>query len=893
MTNNLFTRKQVLGYVFMPQIMPRIRGLFGSGFWHLAYFMALVFVAARILPTSHRFMSGAAIGKYGVREVLAEASNHLVVGRKHFDQLILFGAIVTGVVILLFQFVLLLVAFLVNPANAAGTSGGTGGMPTNYADFFVTKNPSEDIAFRLLDRVFGVKDLFNSKDADKIGQFHEALHGLLQFYSIGLLVIAVLIVLYFIAAIIAETAESGTPFGKRFNHVWAPIRLVVAIGLLIPIGQGLNTAQWITLYSAKFGSGFATNGWIKFNEVLGNESVKLLGDPDTLIGKPNAPEVIQLAQFMMIVKTCEVATEKKHGRTIDAFLVKSPAEGAGEEIESVADYKAALKYFNNGDILIRFGEKDDGLYKDFKGYVFPYCGDITLQTTNLTEPGAMVMQEGYYNLIKDLWKGDTIQLKTHAENYTKSYAQIAGEKSSEIYSPDNEGDGYKRYAQSILNLKISTLLDKAVEEQAKSETWKKDQDKIAAWGWGGAGAWYNRVAQVNGSLISAVENVPRARQYPIVMERVLSEKQQNDMSINQKEKFTPIMVGDKTIDFLFPGDDDIARTLNEVYKYWNADGFRNDALSSHTKFTGNAIIDAINLIFGTQGLFDMCQNTNIHPLAQLSALGKGIIEASIRNLGFSMVSGLGSILPYIGAVGGAMSGFLVTIGSVGILVGFILFYIVPFLPFLYFFFAVGGWVKGLFEAMVGVPLWALAHLRIDGEGLPGDAAASGYFLIFEVFIRPILIIFGLLASVAIFAAMVKVLNEIFYLVVSNLSGFNPETATTCTANAEGAAPEVGSTEYFRGPIDEFFFTLIYAIIVYMIGMSCFKLIDLIPNNILRWMGSGVATYDDKGNEPADGLVQKVAVGGGLTSGQLQGAMSQLGAAGKGTADAIQKTVSGT
>ena len=300
----------------------------------------------------------------------------------------------------------------------------------------------------------------------------------------------------------------------------------------------------------------------------------------------------------------------------------------------------------------------------------------------------------------------------------------------------------------------------------------------------------------------------------------------------------------------------------------------------------------------------MCKNADIHPLAQLSTLGKGLLEASIRNLGFS--GGLGVASMFAGPFGSAvqaLSSFFGSIAMVGILLGFVLFYLLPFLPFLYFFFAVGGWIKGLFEAMVGVPLWALAHLRIDGDGLPGEAAANGYFLIFEIFLRPMLILFGLLASVAIFGAMVKVLNEIFYLVVSNTSGSNPDGQASCLR--EGANPgaansatgggtattnaKTGSAEYFRGPIDEFFFTVVYAIIVYMIGMSSFKLIDQIPNYILRWMGSGTPSFGDQGGEPVEGLVSRVTVGGGLVGSQVSGALGQLsGAAKHGVSAALQK-----
>ena len=65
------------------------------------------------------------------------------------------------------------------------------------------ENPEEDIALRLLDGVFGVPDIFGSNQATET-DFHTALHQLFQFYSIGLLVIAFLILAYYIFVVLAE-----------------------------------------------------------------------------------------------------------------------------------------------------------------------------------------------------------------------------------------------------------------------------------------------------------------------------------------------------------------------------------------------------------------------------------------------------------------------------------------------------------------------------------------------------------------------------------------------------------------------------------------------------------------------------------------------------------------
>ncbi len=186
-------------------------------------------------------------------------------------------------------------------------------------------------------------------------------------------------------------------------------------------------------------------------------------------------------------------------------------------------------------------------------------------------------------------------------------------------------------------------------------------------------------------------------------------------------------------------------------------------------------------------------------------------------------------------------------------VGFILYYILPFIPFVYFFFAVGSWVKAVFEAMVGVPLWALSFVNIEGEGLPGKNGMSGFYLLLEILLRPILIIFGLIASISIFMAQVQVLHQVWYLVVSNLAG--QDTLKSAT----GTAGQTESITYIRDTIDDFCYTVFYTIIVYMMAMASFKLIDMIPAKILRWVGASVNTFGAEG-DPGE---QLMGIGGDM------------------------------
>lgn len=860
-----YSTGDILRYVAMPQVVPRMRALFRSGFAYLAYFMAQVFRAGNLINAEHPYLAASSIGTYGLMDVLVLASSRLVYDKKHIDQIAFFFLILTGLVLLVIQFFLLLLSAFVGRAEAAAE------IPKSYSDFLTLPGGAEkeDLAYRLMDRVFGIPDLFNSKDAPAGGGFHEALHGLLQFYSLGLLVVAVLILAYFIAAIVAETAETGTPFGKRYNHVWAPVRLVVALGLLIPMGYGLNAAQWITLYSAKFGSNFATNGWNKFNDVLG-ESYERLDEADKLIHTPERPDISRLVAFMYMVKTCQLATQDVHkGVIVDAYLVKNTAESRGEKL-SGKSYKAAREFFNKVDnIYIRFGELNQDNHTDKRGFVFPYCGSIMLPTANTHQPGATSLNEHYYDLIKELWSG-AHKLEYYAQN--EAFCESPDPRYRDACLPDHPP---QEFYQDILDA-VNKDLDKAIKEsiekqkEAALEENKEALDESKDYGWAGAGIYYNTIAEMNGAIASSLYNAPYPYELPFVMQFAKDEGRQEDIGQSGDQ---PEVAG-RPVKYVYLGDENVFRSIQRAKSYW--DGRLSQAN------TENIIVDVINLILGTDSLFNMCKNAEVHPLAQLAGVGRSLLESATRNLGLALLSSVGgmalaagSYTGIIGAGASAAASFFVTFAMIGLMLGFLMYYVIPFMPFLYFFFAVTGWIKGIFEAMVGVPLWALAHLRIDGQGLPGDAAVGGYLLILEIFLRPILIIFGLLAAISIFAAMVRVLNEIFYLVVSNLGGFSKEGLDLCGVEGQGEPP-VGSADYFRGPIDQFFFTVVYAVVVYLIGTSTFKMIDAVPNKILRWMGNQVHTFGDTQKDAGEGLLNKLSVGGYAITGQLQSAFGQAG-----------------
>ena len=864
---------KTIAYFALPGIIPRLKRIFGTGFSSLSYYMASVLNVARLLPNNHPYLNPANMGRYGIHHVLLQAWGNLEFKKENTDQVIIFFSLLTGIFLLFAQMFLFVLAFTVPQANAD--------FGLELTRLFVTANPDEDLAFMFLDRVFGLPNIFNSSVTTAAGwptPLHLGIQAMFGYYNTGLAIVAFLIILYFVIALVGETAKTGVPFGKRFNGAMAPLRLVFALAMLVPISNGMNSAQMIALYAAKYGSGMATNGWIIFLNAI--STTFILGDANTLVVSPTPPQANGLVEFMFVAMVCRSAYELSTENEVDAvnrykinpYVIMEPPSpppsGLGTPtptppvvvailgVAPADNLNSILAQNGNSNFTIRFGHKNDAWYPLSAGGVKPLCGEIEINVQDLTEPGAYYIQNAYiFNLIlDDYWNDVIFDFKGDAENMVKRKLTMVNGRDPTLISME----AYPDIAVTLLNTLTAIYINQAVIEQVTNGNWNED---FSHYGWGGAAIWYNKIAQFNGSLISSVYNLPVPKKYPMIMEDVLEKKKAQDNSISGSERFKPVLANGTKV-FATGKDAEFADLFYEAQAIWT---------QTQSKETGNFMGDAITMLFGLQGLINMRDNVDIHPLAQLVGIGRGLIESAVQNFGYTGISAVGGMAKKtaLGTIGSNSYVFFKTVAMMGLSLGFVLYYILPLLPFIYFFVALTNWVKTIFEAMIGLPLWALAHIRIDGDGLPGPAAMNGYYLIFEIFVNPILIVFGMLAGMTIFSAQVYVLNDIWGLVVTNLTGHDAVTLSPVVED------KTGSIRYLRGIFDKFFYTCMYTILVYMMGMASFKLVDAIPDRILRWMGTSVKSFNETADSMAGELVGKSYQATQSATGNADGMMMQM------------------
>lgn len=876
----------------------------GGGFGNLAFYIALVFNTLRILPDNHPYVQSYNRNNFSVLQAIGAAADHLTFDKKNIDKVVIFFVTLAGLVMLLMQLVLCVVALFSSRALAYDGPEAT---HNSVADFLSNPNdPTKDLAFRIMDMIFGIPDIFNTADNVTVEPFHKALHALFAFYSYGIMLVGVIVITYLVIAIVLETAQKGTPFGERFKG-WAPVRLILFFGLLLPTASGINMAQYLVLEAARLGSNLATNAWITFDE--GVKGTPYLGKPEELIAKPIPPDLGSLVSFMQLSQVCSWAEGRVNGRDIRPYTVFSN-EGSTTtgNVEPAVElsasggisYTEASEKSDGGTIFIRFGEKDEKRYAKEPGGVFPYCGELMLTIIDSSQPGATLMQQAYLELVTCIWHGQNYQgseesvlgesplckntlSNMRGRNYTDRYTVRSLNPQPDMSYTEW---GNAKIAETVMmKIGIDKATDKARKKQVDDGDWLNASTMEL--GWAGAGMWFNKIAEQNGAFTSSIFAKPEIRKLPYVMEYVRQKKTEINPNTPVESLYLPTLSTGGMIDFEEPQQREVLLILNQLFLYWGSDNttfFVKSIPETHTSgLTGNVIIDVMNTFLGTRGLFDMCKNTDVHPLAQLTSLGRGMVDHAIR--GFAMAAGTGiagGLLQILGqgefaGVLSSATSFFLGFASLGLMAGFILFYLVPFLPFIYFFFAVMTWAKGIFEAMVGVPLWALAHLRIDGEGMPGPKASQGYYHILEIFLRPTGIMIGFIGSIVIFAAMVKVLNQIFYLAVSNVTGHYVGEATGCFAPPPGADGTIDGeypTEdlFLGGVIDEFFYTVMYAIIVYLCAVPCFKLVDLIPDYAMRWFAN-IQPFGAQDGDSVEGITTYLTTGAAAVGGKLQGGMA--------------------
>ncbi|GMU48768.1 MAG: hypothetical protein AMXMBFR31_09940 [Candidatus Desulfobacillus denitrificans] len=213
-------------------------------------------------------------------------------------------------------------------------------------------------------------------------------------------------------------------------------------------------------------------------------------------------------------------------------------------------------------------------------------------------------------------------------------------------------------------------------------------------------------------------------------------------------------------------------------------------------------------------------------LIGMGIAGIGVILIALTALAFTSVLGAGAMPLAL-----YVSGLAMSIIAPMILMGITLAVYVPMIPALFWTLGVVAWLLVVAECIFLAPVWALAHLEAEGEGM-GQRTEKGYAMLLDLLLRPLALVFG-------FAIATAVLNAAWALFTAGVGGVL-DVADTWS-------------------LIKFFMWLgmvfiVVTIAVQLVGTVYRKALDL-PDQIVTWIGSSVASYmgDHSTKDPNDSL----------------------------------------
>lgn len=417
----------------------------------------------------------------------------------------------------------------------------------------------------------------------------------------------------------------------------------------------------------------------------------------------------------------------------------------------------------------------------------------------------------------------------------EDYGNASLQSIKEIYIP---------YAMTSLK-NYEKVIDLVTEDynnamQNVLSTWVKEQSKRFSQvpddmrqGWIMAGGYYRRLARQN----------DQAQQWSAPILKVTGPDPENSQLTGVRNN---IMAADKFLSYLEnpnASDSDVSQAKDQAKQAFFTSGKtisaafgasiqatgEDELLKLHQEgitYIANAmyLLTALITVIGILGI--------VGAIAAFQALGSGPTAAIILMIAQLTVA---LVMPVVT--------IYVTWSFV---TGGLLAYYIPLIPFMLFTMGAVGWCVACIEAMVAAPIVALGILSPGGQHDLFGRAEPGFMLLLNLFLRPTLMIFGLIAGLVLISLIIPLVNTTF--------------SDTRIQDASG--------ESFAQLVELIILITVRTMIIASVVAKCFSTIYIIPERILTWIGGAPVSYGEQevlqaakgGVESAAGQAAKAGLG---------------------------------
>ena len=697
--------------------------------------------------------------------------------------------------------------------------------------------PASDISISLLGQLFGtVGGVLQGTSGDMLGQ---------MFYKFnqGVFVVAGMFIIYTTSTMVLRSATEGSFMGSDKKSGWfTMLRIPLGLALLMPVpSTGYETYQSVVMGAVIQGVNLADSTWSWALNYLNAGGVVYLPPSRTAdntgnaVGSPNYTNQLNLAQFVMAGLTCMEITN---------IVNTSAPGGSSAQTFSVITDDVGFNLLFPGGTNTPPGTNlpPSSMGCGYISWDFPVANigstpicDST--NTNTNAPMACSLaQAAAQQLVLDLQAAaKTYACGSNIPGNNGSYCE------GQSANPDKDGIAATAIANAMIDyenlmLPLGYIVSGSVDGKYKNFINQAKND-----GWIMAGRYYWDISLLNDQYANANSGV-------LPVPTAGGQLQTTSGSPPYQAAYKDITTTtEATGNIPYQVDQNITAYYNSQAKGPNALPSQNPTING-SGTAAQIVLVALAPMATIIGLF---QNTGVNPIMFIHQLGVALLSmASAIWIGMSITIFVLYIVGFIceseSPVGPALAGIvdwvkpiLTVIIAMSFGTGMMLAYYVPLYPYIIFTFGTVGWFISVIEAMVAAPLVCFGLTHPEGHDFLGKAEQA-LMLLLAVFLRPVLMIIGLIAAMILSYVTLLLLNIGFGGVINSLYGAAGEAG-----GAQNLMDGVDSAAGFQlgaagNPVIALVvipsLLVIFTMLVYTIIQQCYSLIFVLPENILTWIG---------------------------------------------------------
>lgn len=669
-----------------------------------------------------------------------------------------------------------------------------------------------------------------------------------RFFNSGVLFFGTILLVWVTLMGVANTANDGEAFGRKWSTLYTPLRTLVSASTMIPTGSGYAGIQIIILTIVCSSIGFASNLWTAVVKYAVGDDVTV----QSISSVTNDPRFESVAIGALKMQVCA-----------NAVTQSVNAMGLGQPVK--------LTLHVERDAPSTSTSLWPGSSKPFLGKTLTYrtrmffqdpnwpssadiCGRITFADT-FDSPATTSVAAS--DVARSMQQAIVVVRQKHIENLFRSGLPVALAADQIAAAADSrQPTTLGPMVRDALDNARSGLANDVIGEISKQVKAQNSDvlERLSEKGWIYAGSLYLELARIKDAVRNATtmhaEYVEGAGGLKGVLtgdfERAASSIFDTHMVILSAslKKAQALPIADRLATPRLPalatniGESDFAdggNGIKTMITSWS-NGLSMSLLSGLVHHMSDP---TTNPVFKVKNVGDWLSSGAMAAMASQAALGASLeglkdgaaAQSNQQVLGIPM----GILAGYASAAGallGKVWEYLSPAMTAILYAGHYLGSWVPLIPFFVFSLGVVGWVIFVGEMLVASMLWMAAHITPSTDGSFIGSQTQGYLLIASGFFRPALMVLGLIFSLVVLGPLVEYINSGFILAVR---------ATQADA--------------VTGLFSLASFTLCYCFLISSAFMLVFSLPQTFPDRILRWVGAGIG---DMGEQQTMGRLENGA-----------------------------------